>query len=162
MANWIKIGIGTGIGAGVIGLITYFTRLKRTSVEMESVASAKIHTLKFDGLTVRIDVQMKNPTSSSFKIKFPFVKVLFKDKTIGTSQVINKDIQIPAYGEAVISAIMVKIPMTGLLSLGGGIVKLLTKKQPVPIFVKTVTTIDLGWKKIPYEKTDDNTLNPES
>jgi hypothetical protein len=162
MSNWIKIGIGTGIGAGVIGLITYFTRLKRTSVEMESVASAKIHTLKLDGLTVRIDVQMKNPTSSSFKIKFPFVKILYKDKTIGTSQVINKDIQIPAYGEAVISAIMVKIPMTGLLSLGGGIVKLLTKKQPVPIFVKTVTTIDLGWKKIPYEKTDDNTLNPQS
>lgn len=162
MANWKKIVVGTGIGAGVVGLIAYFTRLKRTSVELESVASAKIHSLKLDGLTVRIDVQMKNPTSSSFKIKFPFVKVLYKEKVIGTSQVINKDIQIPAYGEAQIDAIMIKIPLTGILSLGAGLYKLLVNKEPAPIFVKTITTIDLGWKQVPYEKTDDNTLNPQA
>lgn len=161
MANWKKILVGTGIGAGVVGIIAYVSRLKRTSAELESVASAKIHSLKMDGLTVRIDVQLKNPTSSTFKIKFPFVKVLYKDKTIGTSKVINKDIQIPSYGEAVIEGVMIKIPITGLLSLGSGLYKLLVNKEPAPIFVKTITTIDLGWKKVPYEKTDDNTLKPQ-
>lgn len=158
MANWTKIMVGTGIGAGLVGLVAYVTRLKRTSAEMESVATAKIHSLKLDGLTIRIDVQMKNPSSGSFKIKFPFVKLLYKDKTIGTSQVINKDIQIPAYGEARIEAIMIKIPITSLLSLGAGLYKLLMNNEPAPIFIKTITTIDLGWKKMPYEKTDDNTL----
>lgn len=158
MANWTKIMVGTGIGAGLVGLVAYVTRLKRTSAEMESMASAKIHSLKLDGLTLRIDVQLKNPSNGSFKIKFPFVKVIYKDKTIGSSQVINKDIQIPAYGEARIEAIMIKIPFTGLFSLGAGLYKSLSQKEPVPLFVKTVTTIDLGWKKVPYEKTDDNTL----
>lgn len=162
MANWKKIVLGTSIGAGVVGLIAYVTRLNRTSAELESIATAKIHSLKLDGLTVRIDVQLKNPTNSSFKIKFPFVKVLYKEKTIGSSQVINKDIQIPAYGEARIDAIMIKIPFTGILSLGSGLYKLLVNKEPAPIFVKTITTIDLGWKKVPYEKTDDNTLNPKA
>lgn len=162
MANWKKIVLGTGIGAGVVGIIAYVSRLKRTSVQLESIATAKIHSLKMDGLTIRIDVQLKNPTDSTFKIKFPFVKVLYKEKTIGTSQVINKDIQIPPYGEAVIEGIMIKVPFTGLLTLGAGLYKLLVNKEPAPIFVKTISTIDLGWKKVPYEKTDDNTLNPKA
>ena len=162
MANWAKIILGTGIGAGIAYAISYASKLKRTSTELESVATAMVHSIKLNGLTIRIDVTLKNPTSSSLKIKYPFVKVLFKDKVIGTSNVINKDINIPANGEAKISAIMINIPFTGLLTLGGGILSLLTKKQPAPIFVKTITTIDLGWKKIPYEKTDNNTLKPKT
>lgn len=162
MANWKKILVGTGIGAGIVGIITYVTRLNRTSVQLESVSTAKIHSLKTDGLMIRVDVQLKNPTNSTFKLKFPFVKVLYKENTIGSSQVINKDIQIPAYGEAVIESIMIKIPLTGLLSLGAGMYKLLVNKEPAPIFVKTITTIDLGWKKLPYEKTDDITLKPKA
>lgn len=160
MANWKRIIVGTGIGAGVIGAIAYFSRLNRTNTELETVATAKLHSLKLDGLIVRIDVNIKNPTSGTFKIKFPFVKLLYKDKTIGSSQVVNKDITIPEYGEAVVEAIMVKIPVTGLLSLGGGLFSLLSKNQAVTISVKTITTIDLGWKKVPYEKTDNSTLNP--
>lgn len=162
MANWKKILVGTGIGAGVVGIIAYVSRLKRTSVQLETVSSAKIHSLKMDGLTVRVDVKLKNPTSGTFKIKFPFVKVLYKEKTVGSSQVINKDIQIPAYGEAVIEGIMIKIPFTGLLSVGAGLYKLLVNKEPAPIFVKTISTIDLGWKTIPYESTDDITLKPQA
>ena len=158
MANWTKIIVGTGIGAGLVGLFAYVTRLKRTSSELESVTSAKIHSLKLDGLTLRVDVQLKNPSNGSFKIKFPFVKIIYKDKTIGTSQVINKDIQLPAYGEAKIEAIMIKIPFTGIISLGAGLYKSLIQKEPVTLFIKTVTTLDLGWKKVPYEKTDDNTI----
>ena len=162
MSTLKNILIGTTITAGVIGVVAYGRSLMRTSAQLESVATANIHSLKLDGLTVRIDVQLKNPTETSLKIKFPFIKVLFNDKVIGTSKVINKDITIPKNGEAKISAIMINMPATGLLSLGGGIFNLLTKKQPAPIFVKTITTIDLGWKKIPYEKTDNNTLKPKA
>ena len=162
MKFWTKIILGTGVGAGLVAAISYVSGLKRTSAQLESVASASIHSLKLDGLTIRIDVQLKNPTETALKIKYPFIKVLFKDKVIGTSKVINKDISIPKNGEAKISGIMITIPVTGLLSLGGGIFSLVTKKLPAPIFVKTITTIDLGWKKIPYEKTDDNTLKPKA
>lgn len=162
MPNWKKIILGTTIGAGVISLIAYASKLKRTSTELESVATANIHSLKLDGLTIRIDVQLKNPTSSSLKIKFPFVKVLYKNQVIGTSKVVNQDIKIPSHGEAKISGILINIPVTGLLKLGGGMYNLITKKQAAPIFVKTITTIDLGWKKIPYEKTDNNTLKPKA
>lgn len=162
MANWKKIGIVSGIGAGVVGLITYVTRLNRASGQLETVATAKIHSLKLDGLTIRVDVQLKNPSRSSFNIKFPFVKLIYKDKVIGTSQVIDKNIKIPAYGEANIESIMIKIPVTSIFSIGAGLIKLLVQKEAAVISVKTISTIDLGWKKLPYEKSDDMTLHPSA
>jgi hypothetical protein len=162
MANWKKILIGTGITAGVVSALTYASKLMRTGAQLESVASAMIHALKLDGLTVRIDVVLKNPTGSSLKLKFPFVKLLYQGKVIGTSKVIDKDITLPKNGEAKVSGIMVTMPATGLLSLGGGLLSVLTKKQPAPISVKTITTIDLGWKKVPYEKTDNMTIKPKA
>lgn len=160
MADWTKIGIISGIGAGVVGLFAYFSKLRNASVQMEAVTTAKIHSLKLDGLTIRVDVQLKNPSAGSFSIKFPFVKLLFKNAVVGTSQVIDKDIKIPAYGEANIEAIMVKIPMTSIFSIGAGLIKMLAQKQPAAVSVMTISTIDLGWKKLPYEKTDNMTLNP--
>lgn len=162
MANWKKIGIVSGIGAGVIGLITYVTRLNKSSEQLETVATAKIHSLKLDGLTIRVDVQLKNPSRSTFNIKFPFVKIVYKDKVIGTSQVIDKNIKIPAHGEANIEGIMIKIPVTSFFSIGAGLIKLLVQKEPAVISVKTISTIDLGWKKLPYEKSDDMTLHPSA
>ena len=160
MANWKKIGIISGIGASVVGLITYVTRLKRANAQLESITTAKIHSLKLDGLTIRVDVELKNPSRSSFNIKFPFVKLMYKDKVIGTSQVIDKDIKIPSNGEANIEGIMIKIPATSIFSIGAGLIRLLVQKQAAVISVKTISTIDLGWKKLPYEKSDDMTLNP--
>ena len=75
MSKLKNIVIGTTIGAGVIGLVSYLLGLKRTSAELESVATAMIHSVKLDGLTVRIDVILKNPTNSSLTIKYPFVKL---------------------------------------------------------------------------------------
>src|SRR4051812_21833105 len=110
MPSWGKILLGTTIGAGIAGAVAYAMLLKRMGTQLESVATAKIHSIKLDGITIRIDVQMKNPTASSVKLKFPFVKILFKDKIIGSSKVINKDITIPAYGEAKIDGVMITMP----------------------------------------------------
>lgn len=160
MPVWKKILVGTTIGAGITGIALYLSRLNRTGTQLESVTTAKIHSLNLSGLTIRLDVKLKNPTNGSLKLKFPFVKVAFKDVTIGTSTVINKDIELPKYGEANIEAIMVTIPATGLLTLGGAIYNLLTNKEAANILVTTISTIDLGWTKKPYEKAETITLNP--
>lgn len=162
MGNLKKIIIGGSIGAAVLGLISYVGRLKRTSVQLESVASAMVHSIKLDGLTIRIDVQLKNPTETALKINFPFIKLLFKGSVVGTSKVVNQTIAIPANGEAKVPGIMINIPPTGLMSVASGLFAMLTKQQAAEIVTKTVTTIDLGWKKIPYEKTDTTQLKPKA
>ncbi len=151
------------IGGGIVAAIgAYLLRLRRTSAELETIVSAKIHSLSLSGVTIRIDVQIKNPTVGSLSIKFPFVKLIYKNSTIGSSQAINKDIVIPSYGEVVIDSIMITVPVLGILSIGSDLVKaLLGAQDGIKVQIKTISTIDLGWKTIPFEKVDEVTLKQE-
>jgi hypothetical protein len=155
MANWKKILIGTGIGGSLAAGITYMLRLNRASAELETVPSVKLHKLDLTGLYIRVDVQLKNPTRTGFSLKFPFVKLLYKGATLGSSQSINKNITVPAYGEANVQEIMIRIPPLSLLSNASELAKGLKSGESVKVEVNTISTINLGWKKIPYNHTDD-------
>jgi hypothetical protein len=102
-----------------------------------------------------LDLLLKNPTAGSLKIKFPFVKIYYKDGLIGSSQVVNKDITIPAYGQAVIEKIMLDLPLANLLSTAASLVTALQKKEPITIVVKAITGIVTGYTEIPIEKTQE-------
>jgi hypothetical protein len=153
--NFRKLLIGVGIGTGAIAAWNYFSGLRRTSAELESITHINIHKLYEKGLVVRVDVQLKNPTKTKLKIKFPFVKLLYKDVTVGSSQVIDKDIEIPSFGEAVAEKIMIEIPLGNIFSVGGRMITSLLKGETIKLKSKTISTIDLGWKKIPYEKIEE-------
>lgn len=159
METWKKITVGTIIGGGLIGGTFYLLRLNKMNAELETVPMVKIHKLDFSGLTLRVDVQLKNPTRTAFKIKFPFIKLVYKGTTVGSSQVVDKDIQIPAFGGAIIDKMMIKVPLMNIFSLSGGLIKAIQNKEPVKLDVKTLTTIDIGWKKVPYTKADTITLS---
>jgi hypothetical protein len=159
MAGWKKIVLGTLASGAVIGTTVYVMRLNKMSAELETVPKIMLHKLDLTGITIRIDVQLKNPTRTGFKIKFPFIKLVYNKVTVGSSQAVDKDITIPPFGEAVINAIMVKIPMLSLFSQSGGLIRAMQNKDAVKMDVKTLTTIDLGWRKVPYTKSDTLTLS---
>ena len=159
METWKKIAIGTAVGGALIGGTVYVVRLNKMNAELETVPMVKIHKLDLSGLTLRVDVQLKNPTRTPFKIKFPFVKLVYKSTSIGSSQVIDKDITIPAFGEAVIEKIMIRVPLMNIFSLSGSLIRAVQNKKPVKLNVNTLTTIDLGWKKVPYTKSETITLS---
>lgn len=154
METWKKIAVGTVIGGALIGGTVYIVRLNSMSAELEILPMVRIHKLDLTGLTLAVDLQLKNPTRSTFKIKFPFVKLVYKDTTVGSSQVLDKDITIPAFGEAIIEKIMIRVPLLNIFSLSGSLLRAVQNKEAVKIEVRTLTTIDLGWKKVPYTKSD--------
>jgi len=159
METWKKIAAGTIIGGVLIGGTVYVVRLNKMNAELETVPMVKIHKLDLSGLTLRVDVQLKNPTRTPFKIKFPFIKLVYKSTTIGSSQIVDKEISIPAFGEAVIEKMMIRVPLMNIFSLSGSLIRAIKDKEPVKLDVKTLTTIDLGWKKVPYTKSDTITLS---
>ncbi len=158
MANLKKILVGLGITGGIVAGVSYLMRLRRTSAELESETTVNVYKLDLTGLTLRVDSLLKNPTKTALKMKFPYVKLIYKDATLASSQVVDKDIEVPAFGEARIEKIMIQIPIMGLFSLGGDFLQSLKSGTPVKLQAKTITTIDLGWKKLPYEKTDEINL----
>lgn len=157
-----KIIIGTLVAGAITGGVIYASRLNRMSDELVVVPTVRVHKIAGDGITIRVDARIKNPTRSRVKIKFPFVKLYYKDTVIGSSQAVNKDIEIPSYGEAVVEAMMVNIPFLGLFSLAGDLIKSLQDGTGVKVGVKTMSMINLGWKKIAYEDFQEYTLKAPS
>lgn len=153
-----KIVVGTLVSGGLIAGYSYYLKMQRTQAELEVIPDAKLHLVNWDGITIRIDLLMKNPTKGSFSIKFPFVKLTYKENVVGSSQVLNKDIKIPAFGEAKIEKILVNIPILSIFSVSSSILKAIQKKEPITIKATLITTIDLGMIKIPFEETHEVTL----
>ncbi len=153
-----KLLVGLGLGAGVIGGVVYFNKLSRTTANLEVIPSAMIHKLNLTGMHIKMDVRLKNPDGGSFKIKFPFIKLVYEGTTIGSSQAVDKYIDLPAYGEAVINGIMIQIPLLGILSTAFKIYQALIKGTEIKLTATTITSIDLGWKKLPFEKDDEIVL----
>lgn len=153
-----KIIVGTIVGGVVIAGTVYVARLSRTGADLETVPKVKVNKLDLSGLTLQVDVQLKNPTRTALKIKFPFVKLVYKGTTVGSSQSVDQDIAIPAFGEAVINQIMIRIPLLSIFSLSGGLIKAMQNNETAKVDVVTITTLDVGIKKIPFTKTDTVTL----
>ncbi len=153
-----KLLTATLIGGGLIAGYSYYLKMKRTKAELEVIPDAKLYRVNWDGIVIQIDVLLKNPTKGSFSIKYPFIKLRYKDTLIGSSQVVNKDIKIPAFGEAKIEKILVTIPIVSIFSVSSSILKAIKNKEPLTIKATMVTTIDLGFTKIPFEESHEVTL----
>jgi hypothetical protein len=87
---------------------------------------------------------MKNPAKGDFIIKFPFVKLIYKDAMIGSSQVVNKDITVPSYGQVSVEKIMIDVPLENVFSVTTSLLKALQSKEPVTIQAKILTTVIIG------------------
>lgn len=146
------------VGGGLIAGYSYYLKMKRTEAELEIVPDARLHAVNWDGITIRLDLVLKNPTKGSFSIKFPFVKLTYKNTLVGSSTVTNKDIKIPAFGEAKIEKLLVNIPVMSIFSVSTSILRAIQNREPLKITATLMTTIDLGITKIPYEESHEVTL----
>ncbi|HSZ71416.1 MAG TPA: hypothetical protein VK750_01990 [Cytophagaceae bacterium] len=144
--------IGLFVGAVVLGIgTTYLLKLKRLSEQLEIVTKVNIHKVGLAGLQLRVDVMMKNPTGGSMKVKFPFVKMLYKDTVFATSEVKDQDYVIPKFGEQQLDPIYVSLPFMQMATTTPDMLKEYQKSGKFPIVVKTITTIN---NNLPYTKMD--------
>lgn len=146
------------IGTGVVLTGGYLLKMGRTSANIETETKAKIHKFDLTGITVRVDAKIKNPTESSLRIKYPFVKLSYKGDTVGSSQVVNQDITIPKFGEANIEAIMINIPLLGIFSVAMDLLKSIKSGAGVKMGVKIITTIYTTFSSFPYEYEQEQIL----
>lgn len=158
--NTKHIVIGTAVSAGLVWAVSSLLSKKKVGDKLDTKTSILLHSLDLKGLTVRIDVTLVNPTEGTLTIKQPYIKVIFKNKDIGTTQLENKKVVIPAYEPKQLEPIYLTIPATGLFSLGDGLLKLLLKKQTVDITIKIMTSIYIAGGFKSYEKTEVMKLKP--
>jgi hypothetical protein len=158
MTTITKLIAGTVVGAGVIAGLRYFTNIERAQAQLQIVPNMYVHKLSLEGLVLRIDALLKNPTNATFTLKYPFIEITHKKILVGSSQVVNKDIRIPAFGQVLIQGMMVSIPVIGFVSVVFDLVTSLSNREPVILNVGVITTVDLGWTQVAYEHRQDITL----
>lgn len=130
-------------------------KLQRFSKELESITKVSIHKVSLEGIELRIDVTLKNPSGGSLRVKQPFVKMIHEGTTVASSQIADVNITVPRFSEVSMEPIRLNI---GFLMLAAKFPTLLRQYRDtgqIRLVVKTVTTIN---DRLPYTKTDDITL----
>jgi hypothetical protein len=159
MPDWKKIVIGTGITAGLVAIGYKLFRTKKTGQQLEVISSAMIHKVDTKGISIRINAVLKNPGNGKLVIKQPFMKLEYKGSLLGSSQVSNQDIEIPAFSQQTLEPIYFNIPMKGIFSIAFGLIQSITRKEEVKVTVKAMTSIFLGLGRwLPYETVQEVTL----
>lgn len=149
-----QILIGAGAVAAIFGA-NYLLKLNRLSNELESVTKVNIHKVALDGITLRVDVILKNPSGGTISVKHPFVKMMYKGTTVASSQIKDVNITIPKFSEVNLDPIMITLGYLTLATTVPALLKEYRANGKLIVSVKTVTTIN---DTLPYSKTDDITI----
>jgi hypothetical protein len=147
------------IGAGAVAALWYgggyLLKLKRLAGELESETKVSIHKVSLSGIELRIDVKLKNPSGGSMRVKQPFVKMIYQDKTIASSQVKDVNIAIEKFSEVNLDPIMISLGFLTLATTVPALLKEYRETGKLNLVVNTNTTIN---DSLPYTKTDNITL----
>lgn len=155
-SKWIWLGVG-GIAAAVG--IPYLINLNRLSVELETATKISIYKVKLDGVELKIEVTLKNPTKGSINIKFPFVKMMSEGKVFATSEVRNEDVTLEKFSQVLVPPILVNLNWLNLATTLPSLLKKLRNKEQILITARTITTIN---GKIPYSKEENVVIGQRS
>ena len=154
MVSTKHILFGAGAVAALLGA-SYLLKLNRLSNELETVTKVSIYKISLDGIELRIDVTLKNPSGGSVKVKQPFVKMIYGTTTVASSQIKDVNITIPKFSEVNLEPVMIHIGFLNLATTVPGLLKEYRSTGKLTITVKTITTIN---DSLPYTKTVTITL----
>jgi protein-disulfide isomerase len=146
--------LGASTLAALYG-VSYMMKLNRFSQELETVTKASIYKVSLQGIELRIDVALKNPSGGSVRVKQPFVKLIYNNATVASSQIENVNVTVPKFSEVNMEPIQINIGFLTLAAKFPALLKEYRDTGQINLVVKTITTIN---DKLPYTSTENITL----
>ena len=147
MFGWIAGGLAAFFS------IRYLSRLQKAGKNITSHVKVAIHKINLTGIELRAEVRLQNPNPIPLELQHPFVKILHKDKLLGSSLLEDSVIEIPQYSEKTFE---LRIQSAGWLTLiqilGARIVSDIRSGNRISLQIQTqmITRVN----GLPYEKTD--------
>lgn len=154
MNNIKSILLKSGITLSALLGGGYLLRLYNASKNIEILPNIILESVDIEYAHFSVDTVIKNPTKSSFKVKFPFVKVYYKDSLLGTSRVHNKWIDIPAFAETPIKKLKINFPLADSISITSDIIAARNGGKSVSLVVETLTYIKIAFFSFPFKSTE--------
>lgn len=136
MLKWIAGGVAAFFAG------RYLLRLNKASNTIVTRTSLQVNKVSLSGIELKAGVRLQNPNPINLSIQYPFVNLTHKGASLGSSQVKDETIQLPANGE---QSFTITIQSAGWLSLIQVLGTELTQKirsgqKAVLDVVSTVTT----------------------
>jgi len=142
----IKILASTVIGGGLIAGYRYYKNLKAAGERIEYITHVKKAQASFkDGITVELNINIKNPTAASFSIQYPVTKIMYNNSVLAHSKVINQLIKIPANGEAWVRDMQLTVTKESFPSVLGILFQVITGSKEINLTILTTSAVHLGW-----------------
>jgi hypothetical protein len=139
------------VAGGVLFTGGYLYKLYRDAERMEVSISSRIHALQLSGLKVGVSVELKNPSGSSFTIRQPFVKLLYQDRTLGSSSPNREWLEIAA-GAVTKIEVIIDLAWSSLGFLGIQVVQQLKQgKFELTLEAVTETTAKVSMLDVPLK-----------
>jgi hypothetical protein len=152
VAKWVAGG--TLLGGGIAAAIG--NEIAKDADKLYAVITPMLHSMDAEGIKVRLDVKLQNPTNRDFEFTQPYVEIKYNGNTIGTSQSKGKKTPFPKMDENSFDSIMITIPWLKLLFLGYKVVQDLKSGAAgmvVEVIATSRTTIFFFFsKKVKYSK----------
>ncbi len=116
----IKVGATAVAGILLFFGIKYLYTAWQTSAAVEKInikiSKARIHKVSLDGIEMRANVQVQNPTNTKVTFIQPFVRLLAKGSTIASSDVSDKSFELNPMSQVDLQEISIKLQLLTLLS----------------------------------------------
>lgn len=148
--NMIK-WIAGGVAAFFAG--RYLLRLNNASNSINTRTSVNVHKVSLSGIEFKATVTLQNPNPIALKIQYPFVNILYKGASLGTSALKNEVINIPKFGE---QSFDLNIQSAGWLtliqSLGTSLINRIRSGEKTDLEIVAATSTRVN--SIPYLKED--------
>ncbi len=154
------MNVWTGIIIGAVVLTAYgLSKLAKVGNNLVTEIKGRIHSLDFSQITFAIDTQIKNPSDTSLKVQYPFIKILYKDSLIASSQIVNQTLTIAPLSQTNLNNIKIPVSYFKLSGVGSELIqKLQTKKTNITLQVEISTYVYTSGTKLPFTSKQDITF----
>ncbi|MBR09477.1 MAG: hypothetical protein CMP48_17550 [Rickettsiales bacterium] len=140
-------------GAAAFFAGRYLLRLQKASQTIVTRTSIKVNRVGLSGIELKASVKLQNPNPVALAIQFPFLNLIHKDVSIGSSTVKNETIQLSENSEKTFDmAIQSAGWLTLIQVLGADIVQKIRSGQKVSIDLLATTSTQING--IPYEQQE--------
>jgi hypothetical protein len=117
MNTLAKVGLGLLAAFGIYKGYKAFSTKKMSEKLNVEVVNPRVHDVKFDGIVLRTDVRLQNPTKGQMTLTQPYVKLFSTGEMIASSKVENKQFVIKPMSEIMLDPISIKVDWTEVLKL---------------------------------------------
>ena len=142
------------LGAGALLLVVGGAKLfnlNQLNNNLEIQQRTNLHRVGLRGLTIRVDVILKNPTAGQLSVKTPYITMAFNGEPLASSDSISKtDHRIPPYGQVPLDPIFITLRYLDMATTAKSFWDAYSSNGKATITVKALTSIN---NTFPVEKT---------